>query len=131
MNNKKLKSVVLAVVLLLSCAFLFACTYTGVLYKGAVLERTPQELYLKFNYMDGTDSHTLSLKSGDVLSVHFEKEEGDFSVIIGIKGEDYIYKTDDGGNMDFKLNVEKTGNYEIVINSKKAKGVIAVKRINS
>lgn len=112
------------------CSVAFGCN-TGVIFKGTITKRTSQEYYLKFMYMDGIDSHILSLKSGDVLDVHLKKEEGIISVIIGIEGEDYIYKTDDGGNMDFKLNIEKEGNYKITISSKKAKGMIDIKKANS
>lgn len=131
MNSKKCISLILMFVLLLSCGLLIACNNAKVVFKGAVANKTKEEYYLKFNYMDGRDSHNLLLQSGDVLDVHLEKEEGVISVLIGIEGEDYIYKTDDGGNMDFKLNIEKVGEYKITINSKKAKGVIDIKKVNS
>lgn len=131
MKKYKIVSVILTIILFSFCCLSFGCNASGVVFKGATSTKTSQAYYLKFEYMDGTDSHALSLKSGDVLDVRFEKEEGVFSVVIGIDGEDYAYKTDDGGNMNFKLNIVKDGKYKITVTSKKAKGVIDIKKVKS
>lgn len=127
MQIKLLKKYLRLITVLAFCVLLAGCNFNSFSFIGKTSKKTAQEYYLKFEYMDGTDGHSLSLKSGDDLDVHLEKAEGVISVVIGIVGQDYIYKTDDGGNMDFKLNIEKDGKYRITVNSKKAKGMVSVK----
>lgn len=87
---------------------------------------------LDIERMNGTDMHTLDLRTGDVLQIHFETMKG--SLYMEIKAPDgtAIYRGNGKETRDFTLNIPESGVYTIVACAKHAKrGMIQInKKIN-
>ena len=84
--------------------------------------KNPDAYLLTFDKMNGTDSHDMELKSGDVLEVYLEPLGGTLDVKVGMEGCKSIYQANDASKGEFKLNITESGTYTISIDAKKAKG---------
>lgn len=123
-----MKRTFIIIVNLVYILLLISCSFNGTIKRGAYRTQSSSKYYLKFEYMDGTDTHCLKLEKGDRLEVKLEKSEGVIAVQIGIEGENPIYRTSDGGNMEFFLEIEKSGDYLILVEARDAKGTIDISK---
>lgn len=82
----------------------------------------PDGFLLDFSYMDQSDSHTMSLKPGDILKVTYEIKDGRIDVTIGISGQDPIYHGNDVQTGAFELPIQEEGEYVISVNASRACG---------
>lgn len=82
----------------------------------------PDGFLLDFSYMDRSDSHTMSLKPGDILKVSYEIKDGRIDVAIGISGQDPIYHGNDVQTGAFELPIQEEGEYVISVNASRACG---------
>ena len=84
--------------------------------------KNPDSYLLDIERMNGTDLHTLDLKTGDVLQIQFETLKG--SLYMEIKAPDgtAIYRGDGKETTDFTVNITESGVYTIVVCARHAKG---------
>ena len=68
---------------------------------------------------------TYSLKEGDIITVAIDVIKGEFTICIGIKGEEPVYTGNGITCGDFQVNIPKTGDYEISVTGKKAEGSVS------
>ena len=84
--------------------------------------KNPDFYLLDIERMNGTDLHTLDLKTGDVLQIQFETLKG--SLYMEIKAPDgtAIYRGDGKETTDFTVNITESGVYTIAVCARHAKG---------
>lgn len=88
----------------------------------------PDGYWLDFSYMDQSDSHTMSLKPGDILKATYEIKDGRIDVTIGVSGQDPIYRGNDVQTGTFELPIQEEGEYVISVNASRASGRLAFER---
>ena len=87
----------------------------------------PGNFALHFDRMNMTDSETMALAQGDALHVSWQIESGHVDIVIGMEGEDEVYRADDrhaGEEADFDVEIPQTGSYAITVTAREAKGEI-------
>ncbi len=87
----------------------------------------PGRFAMQFERMNMTDSETVSLAEGDALRVSWQIESGQIDVVIGMEGEEAVYRANDrsaGNEADFYVEIPKTGSYKITVSAWEAKGRI-------
>ncbi len=87
----------------------------------------PGRFALRFERMNKTDSETMFLAEGDALRVSWQIENGQMDVVIGMKGEEAVYRANDrpaGDEADFCVEIPQTGSYTITVTAREAKGRI-------
>lgn len=88
--------------------------------------KNPDSYLLDIDIMNGTDLHTLELQEGDVLQIHFETVRG--SMYMEIKAPDgvAVYRGNGKELTDFTVNISESGVYTVVVEAKRAKGIIQI-----
>lgn len=82
---------------------------------------------LQFERMNKTDSQTMALAEGDALRVSWQIESGQLDIVIGMEGEEAVYRANGrtaGDEADFCVEIPKTGSYTITVTAREAKGRI-------
>ena len=76
--------------------------------------------------MNGTDLHALELRKSDILHIQFETEKG--SLYMEIKAPDgtSVYRGNGKEATDFTINIQESGVYTIVVEARRAKGIIHI-----
>ena len=78
--------------------------------------------------MNGTDSHTLTLKKGDSLAVTFDTTGGQLTMEITAPDGSAIYQGNGTAEAtEFTLGVPEDGTYVISVRAEKAKGAVHVR----
>ena len=90
--------------------------------------KNPDSYILEIEKMNGTDEHTLSLKSGDKLAVEFVTEKGSLEMKITSPSGEIVYEGNGTEATNFTLTVNEDGNYVIFVKADNAKGKIGVKK---
>lgn len=90
--------------------------------------KNPDSYILEIEKMNGTDEHTLSLKSGDKLAVEFVTEKGSLEMKITSPSGEIVYEGNGTEATNFTLTVNDDGNYVIFVKADNAKGKIGVKK---
>lgn len=75
----------------------------------------------------GTDTHTMTLSSGDVLTVHHETKSGDMRLTITAGNGAELYTGDGKTVHDFKLTVTSGGDYTVTLKAQNATGSVSIK----
>ncbi len=86
----------------------------------------PDSYVLEFKEMNQEDSHTLALREGDALKVEFAIDRGDVDLIIGIPGEEAIYRGNGITSGSFVLTAPKEGEYRVTVRGQGAAGAVKV-----
>ncbi|MDO4385455.1 MAG: PPC domain-containing protein [Clostridia bacterium] len=90
--------------------------------------KNPDAYLLDIQQMNGTDSHALALKKGDVLAVMFETTGGRLTMEITAPDGSAIYQGNGTAEAtEFTLGVPEDGTYTISVRAEKAKGTIHVR----
>lgn len=87
----------------------------------------PGRFALRFDRMNTTDSGAMALGEGDALHVSWRIEGGHVDIVVGMEGEEAVYRADDrpaGDTADFDVEIPKAGTYTITVSARKAKGQI-------
>ncbi len=87
----------------------------------------PGRFALQFERMNMTDSETMALAEGDALHVTWQIESGHMDIVIGMEGEEAVYRADNrpaGDVADFCVEIPQTGSYTITVTAREAKGRI-------
>ena len=120
MKHQKFFSIALVLcvlVLLVGCAS--ASTFDG----SSVKNEDSYQLDIKT--MNGTDTHTLELKQGDMLKIQFETLKGTLNLKITSPDGTALYQGD-GTVKEFTVEAPMDGAYPIVVVGQKAKGSIHI-----
>ena len=123
-KSKKLITIVLFL-LFLAAAVLLSVSYNQESFNGSRVKNSDAYL-MDIEKMNGTDLHTLELREGDVLQIHFETVKG--SMYMEIKAPDgtAIYRGNGKETTDFTVNIRDSGVYTVVVEARHAKGTIHV-----
>lgn len=89
--------------------------------------KNPDAYLLDIERMQGTDSHTLSLRAGDTLRVELQVEEGALSLDILSPGGVSIYSGNGKEASDFTVNITESGAYTIAVEAQRAKGMLHIR----
>ena len=123
MNKKILIGVLAAAVLVIAIVTGIMLLRRPVAFNGSRVAN-PDAFLLTFTAMNGADSHTLSLKSGDTLCVSFAVEKGKIDVTIQAEGQAPIYRGNGIQTSSFELPISEAGNYTIQIEAQRAAGTL-------
>lgn len=127
----KTKIVILALALVLTAVLVtFFAIYAAGSRDGFTGNRVrnPDAYILDIEYMNGSDSHTLDLKAGDALAVHFETEKGSLKTEIRTPRGDILYAGDGKTAADFTLNIPESGTYTVTVRARHARGKINIRK---
>lgn len=121
-NNAVL--IVLSLLVLAGIAVLMSCSHQEG-FTGSRVKNSDAYL-LDIQKMNGTDLHTLELCEGDILQIQFVTEKGD--LYMEIKGPDgtTVYRGNGKETTEFTLNIRENGVYTIVVEARRAKGIIHI-----
>lgn len=88
--------------------------------------KNPDCYCLDIQKMNGSDLHTLELRAGEMLRIHFETWNG--SMYLEIKAPDgtALYRGNGRDITDFTLNIPEDGVYPIVLVARRAKGTLQI-----
>lgn len=125
--RKLLNSLILLLILgsvmqLLSCQ---QQSFTGNRIKNA------DSYILDIEWMNGTDLHTMELNKNDTLHIRFEAERG--SMYMEIKAPDgtSVYRGNGKEITEFTVDIPKSGVYAIVVEARRARGIVQVQHTGS
>ena len=125
---KKRRILILALVLpALAAAVVLALRNRESGFTGSRV-KNPDAYLLDIQQMNGTDSHALALKKGDVLAVTFETTDGRLTMEITAPYGSAIYQGNGTAEAaEFTLGIPEDGTYTISVRAEKAKGTIHVR----
>ena len=124
--TKKNKAVLIVLPLLILAGvatLLFCCNQEG--FTGSRV-KSPDAYLLDIEKMNGTDLHTMELRAGDILQIQFETEKGDLYMEIKAPDGTTIYRGNGRETTDFTVNIRESGVYTVVVEARRAKGVIQI-----
>ena len=123
-RNKRLLLIGLSLLLIIGAAVFFS-SYNQETFNGSRV-KNPDAYLLDIQSMNGTDVHTLGLQAGAVLHIQFETENG--SLYMEIKAPDgtSVYRGNGKEATDFTINIQESGVYTIVVEARRAKGIIHI-----
>lgn len=121
--KKKSLIIAIAILALLACAGAAALLLRGNA-PGFIGSRVknPDAYELAITRMNGTDSHTLTLRQGNRLQVHFETTAGEMTLEIRDPAGSAIYSGDGKACTDFTLDIAQDGDYTIAVTAKQGGG---------
>ena len=117
MKTRIILAVLLCAALLTGCA---APEFRGSCVKSA------SEYHLEVRAMNGSDSHTLSLRQGEQLRFHTELSRGTLRLEVRDPAGEALYTGNAGVCEDFSLNIASSGSYTIHVTGRRAAGRIDV-----
>lgn len=96
----------------------FTCTFTkaDVSYTADIVHST------------GTDTHTMKLNSGDVLTVHHETKSGDMRLTITAGNGMELYSGDGKTVHEFTLIMPTDGSCTVTLGAQNATGSVCIKK---
>ena len=81
---------------------------------------------LDIENMNGTDGHTLELRQGNTLQIHFAIEKGSIKLSITAPSGAVLYTGNGMEATDFTVNIPADGIYAISVEARQAKGAIQI-----
>ena len=121
--KKKSLIIAIAILALLACAGAAALLLRGGApgFTGSRV-KNPDAYELAITRMNGTDSHTLTLRQGNRLQVHFETTAGERTLKIRDPAGSAVYSGDGKACTDFMLDIAQDGDYTIAVTAKQGGG---------
>lgn len=121
--KKKSLIIAIAILALLACAGAAALLLRGGAtgFTGSRV-KNPDAYELAITRMNGTDSHTLTLRQGNRLQVHFETTAGEMTLEIRDPAGSAVYSGDGKACTDFMLDIAQDGDYTIAVTAKQGGG---------
>ena len=123
-GSKRLATVGLSLLLIVGAA-VFLRSYNRETFTGSRITN-PDAYLLDIQRMNGTDLHTLELRKDDVLHIQFETENGSLYMEIKAPGGTCVYRGNGKEATDFTVNIPESGVYTIVVEARRAKGIIHI-----
>lgn len=108
-----------AMIMLTSCSndsFIGTFTKTATGYTADIVHST------------GTDTHTMKLNSGDVLTVHHETKSGDMRITISAGNGMELYSGDGKTVHEFTLIMPTDGSCTVTLGAQNATGSVCIKK---
>jgi len=124
MLSKKIYYLIIALLVVFAVSVFLLSEYRDVFDGDCVKE--DDRFTVDFLEMNRTETHTLELSKGDVLNVDFSLERGRTDLVIGIDGEEPIYRGDDITSGVFELIVPQDGVYTVTVSARHARGTVGV-----
>lgn len=112
--------------LLIAGATVFTCCFNQSRFTGIRI-KNPESYFLNFHQMTGSDIHTLELKKGDSLQVHFETSSGSARMMVAAQNGTSIYSGNGTATTDFTLEIPESGTYTVIVEAQHAKGIIDIR----
>ena len=81
---------------------------------------------LDIENMNGTDGHTLELRQGDTLQIHFAVEKGSIKLSITAPDGAVLYTGNGMEATDFTVNIPADGIYAMSVEARQAQGAIQI-----
>ncbi|MBR5110897.1 MAG: hypothetical protein IK099_11960 [Clostridia bacterium] len=125
MKKKTILIVAVILVILAACVLFFLPRHEA-LFDGERISN-PGRFTLRFERMNRTDSETMALAEGDALHVSWQIESGHVDIVIGMEGEEAVYRANDrpaGDKADFYVEIPQAGSYTVTVSAREAKGRI-------
>lgn len=114
--------IVLTLALLTAAAALCGCVQESFVGR---CEKSPDGYIAEFERMDGSDSHVLTLKKGDVLNVTIAVDSGSLRLTIA-GGNSILYAGNGTAASDFTLNIPSDGKYTVTLDARHAAGMVRI-----
>ena len=114
--------IVLTLALLTAAAALCGCVQESFVGR---CEKNPDGYIAEFERMDGSDSHVLTLKKGDVLDVRITVDSGSLRLTIA-GGNSILYAGNGTAASDFTLNIPSDGKYTVTLDARHAAGMVRI-----
>lgn len=126
MNTRGITKKAIPAILLAICLLLTGCGQPDA-FEGS---KTSDEagVRLEYSLLNKEESAELQLTEGEQIRVCLSHTFGSVDVIVGMNGEQPIYKGTEQENADFVLTIPKTGRYHISVTGHRAKGGISFTR---
>ena len=127
MKNLKPQKLLIAAICIVCAAALCvaAVQFLTPTFRGSRI-KNPDAYLLDIERMNGTDSHTLELKKGDILQVQFETVQGSLNMEINAEDGTCIYCGNGEETTSFELKIPEDGCYLVAIEARQAKGTIHI-----
>ena len=115
-------------IIVIFLALLTAATLCGCAQESFVgsCEKTSGGYVAEFEQMNGSDSHILTLKKGDVLNVHINVDSGSVRLTIAC-GNSVLYAGNGTAASDFTLSIPSDGKYTITLDAHHAAGKVSIR----
>ncbi len=84
---------------------------------------------ISFDILNTTYTHELTMKQGESILVHIEKQSGDIKVMIQKDQDDPVYEGNGDISTDFSINILEDGVYTVGVTGNKAKGHVTFNRV--
>ena len=94
-------------------------------FRGSCVKNSDSYV-LDIENMNGTDGHTLELRQGDTLQIHFAVEKGSIRLSITAPDGAVLYTGNGAEATDFTVNIPADGVYAISVEVRQAKGAIQI-----
>lgn len=96
-------------------------------FRGSCVKNSDSYV-LDIENMNGTDGHTLELRQGDTLQIHFAVEKGSIQLSITAPDGTELYAGNGMEASDFTVNIPADGIYAISVEARQAAGSLHIQR---
>ena len=126
MKGKRIAVCLLALIAAaLAVFFLVRGARSSGTFRGSCVKNS-DSYTLDIENMNGTDGHTLELRQGDTLQIHFAAEKGSIKLSITASSGAVLYTGNGMEATDFTVNIPADGIYAISVEARQAKGAIQI-----
>lgn len=108
------------------CAILTGCKADST-FEGNKVANT-DSFQMDYSILDKQEDAVLELDSGDILQVKILQTTGNVDVTVGQEGAEPIYEGSTLTDVDFTLNIDKSGDYQVSVTGHNAKGTVSFVR---
>ena len=84
---------------------------------------------MDYSVLSREETADLELSEGDLLRVVLEHSSGSVDIIIGIEGQEAVYRGTEQQNAEFTLTIPETGVYHISVTGLRAFGRVSFTRV--
>ena len=127
----KRKCIVLCLLAVLAAALAVFFLIRGVqgsgTFRGSCVKDSDSYV-LDIENMNGTDGHTLELRQGDTLQIHFAAEKGSIRLSITAPDGAELYTGNGSEATDFTVSIPADGVYAISVEARQAAGSLRIHR---
>ena len=126
MKGKRIAVCLLALIAAaLAVFFLVRGARSSGAFRGSCVKNS-DSYTLDIENMNGTDGHTLELRQGNTLQIHFAIEKGSIKLSITAPSGAVLYTGNGMEATDFTVNIPADGIYAISVEARQAKGAIQI-----
>ena len=128
MKGKRIAVCLLALIAAaLAVFFLVRGARSSGTFRGSCVKNS-DSYTLDIESMNGMDSHTLELRQGDTLQIHFAAEKGSIRLSITAPDGAVLYSGNGAETTDFTVNIPADGVYAISVEARQAAGSLHIQR---